>query len=345
MRSYHHWLGLGFGLVFQPAPLALMALTWSLRSLSLPFVPPLWPHAKRVAPLALCLGLHMSSTKAPLSTLKLMCTLLFCGTAAIWAFAEFFRWQGRVSRPIVASSGNREVCAHVIFLHGLGGTAASFAGLEHACTPPRGGVCWHLPSAPVRSMTVDWGLPRASWFDIIAVAASSQQPHVLDSDLDQGIQNVDEIVSALIHSGVPSQRIFIAGFSQGGALALATAFKSLVPLGGIAVFSGFLPILPELQVPACRPNMDCPVLWCHGDADVNVPIHLMHDGVRQLQRAGFCCITAREHVGLGHDMQGGDGMATRARSNLPGMVATPLTDFRTWLGSHSMAPRDSYRRK
>ena len=108
---------------------------------------------------------------------------------------------------------------------------------------------------------------------VLSVAPSSQQPHVLGSDLDRGVQQVDDLVERLVRSGVPSRRILVAGFSQGGALALAAAFKCRLPLGGVAVFSGFLPLPAlELDVAAGRPRSHCPLLWCHGDADANVPV-------------------------------------------------------------------------
>ena len=126
-----------------------------------------------------------------------------------------------------------------------------------------------------------------------------------------------------VHDIAP-ENIILAGFSQGAAIALAAALYSTRRLGGVAVFSGFL---PRMRQPACDSNTCMPMLWCHGARDEAVPVSLAREDVKWLRNAGFGNLVVREYPQLGH------AMASQPLLEADDCTAlsSPLSDFRVWL--------------
>ena len=315
-------LCLAFGLAFQPAPLALLVLVWSLRTLSQPFVVPGWPRAKRAAlPL---IGLLTQMQRGDMGSTLLVEALVASAGFALFVYQTVKRRKGSLSCDY--STGPQKPASSLpvacIFLHGLGSDGAQVSALRHISSPTSVQMRWSFPTAPVRCMTVDWGLPRLSWFDIVAIDDTTKRPLATAAAIDDGVALVLEEVQRLGHEGIPPHRVVLAGFSQGGAIALAAALACRTRLGGVAVFSGFVPGPRPL---ACTQNAHLPLLWCHGAKDENVPIDLMNADLRSLTLAGLQSITPRVHSDLAHDLM-------PAASTTPdGSMHTPLHDFRDWL--------------
>ncbi|PFH54732.1 hypothetical protein AMATHDRAFT_135051, partial [Amanita thiersii Skay4041] len=131
-------------------------------------------------------------------------------------------------------------------------------------------VEWVFPQAPERPVTYNEGQFRPSWFDI------HHLPPLSDEDdhktLLQSVESINAIIQSRISAGMPSQRIFLFGFSQGAALSLTVALTTPHTLGGLAVLSGWV---PHCIRPVCSQHslttMDIPILWCHGDTDDEIP--------------------------------------------------------------------------
>jgi phospholipase/carboxylesterase len=158
--------------------------------------------------------------------------------------------------------------ASVVWLHGLGADGHDFGPIV-----PYLGVPWVrfvFPHAPSRPVTINAGYVMPAWYDITA--------------LDRGGANVEHVaatrrqVTALlereVERGVRSERTVLAGFSQGGGIALYTGLRHRRPLAGILVASGY-DLLPEtLATEAAPENLRTPILFCHGVDDDLVPAAL-----------------------------------------------------------------------
>ncbi|PFH50223.1 hypothetical protein AMATHDRAFT_145649, partial [Amanita thiersii Skay4041] len=124
---------------------------------------------------------------------------------------------------------------------------------------------------PDRPVTYNQGQLCPSWFDTYHL------PPLSDDDdhqtLLQSVESINTIIQSRISAGMPPQRIFLFGFSQGAALSLTVALTSPHTLGGIAVLSGWVPhcIRPHLDLQQKLHMKDIPILWCHGDLDVEIP--------------------------------------------------------------------------
>jgi phospholipase/carboxylesterase len=155
--------------------------------------------------------------------------------------------------------------AAVIWLHGLGADGHDFAGLvpelDLSGCPPIRFVFPHAPSMPV---TVNGGYVMPAWYDILGPNLVSQQDAA-------GIQASERAIVALIaHEvarGIPAERIVLAGFSQGCAMALHTGLRLPQRLAGIMALSGYLPLADRLAAERHAANARTPVFMAHGTQD------------------------------------------------------------------------------
>lgn len=286
------------GIIFAPAPLAILALTFAgvrgLRPLVVPYV----PHAKRAA-LAVMIVIAQPKVLASAATLGTTAFLCAAALASVLCVQVFRRWRGRVDGVIFSGRSATARSTGCIFLHGLGATAADVAPIRRVAAPTNVRMCWTFPSAPIRFSTVDLGLPRAAWFDVIAVD-DTNKCFVTAEDLRDGVRHVLEGVEQLMERGAAPERCVLAGFSQGGALALSAALASPWPLAGVAVLSGFLACPHELDATLrCEANRGMSILWCHGVQDHHVPVQRMREGKpASAARASACNANTRftDHV-------------------------------------------------
>jgi len=183
--------------------------------------------------------------------------------------------------------------ASLIFLHGLGDTghgwSASFEEIKMAHVKS---IC---PNAPVSPVTLNGGFRMPSWFDIKSLTFQGEQD---ETGIKDAAANIRSIIEDEIKTGIPSDRIVLGGFSQGGALALYTALTMEKPLAGILALSSWLPLhksFPE----AIKGNKDTKILQCHGDIDpvVNFTLGQMTADVL----SSFCSnLEFKTYQGLGH---------------------------------------------
>ena len=160
--------------------------------------------------------------------------------------------------------------AAVIWLHGLGADGHDFAGLvpelDLSGCPPIRFVFPHAPSMPV---TVNGGYMMPAWYDILGPNLVSQQDAA-------GIQASERAIAALIaHEvarGIPAERIVLAGFSQGCAMALHTGLRLPHRLAGIMALSGYLPLADRFTAERHPANAQTPVFMAHGTQDPVVVI-------------------------------------------------------------------------
>ena len=159
--------------------------------------------------------------------------------------------------------------ASIIWLHGLGADGYDLADIVSQLNLPNHlGIRSLFPHAPIRPITLNNGYPMRGWYDILGLDKYSNED-------EQGIYAAEKSIHALIayeeSRGIPSHRIILIGFSQGGALALYSALRYPKTLGGVAALSAYLPIAPTLVTTANPNNKTIPILLAHGTKDMLVP--------------------------------------------------------------------------
>ncbi|CAD5111286.1 DgyrCDS608 [Dimorphilus gyrociliatus] len=199
-----------------------------------------------------------------------------------------------MSTYIVEPSGQHT--ASLIFLHGLGDTGEGWSQLFRMKKKPH--VRYVFPTAPIAPVTLNGGMPMPSWFDIYGLAPDSPED---EQGVKQSAQKLAQLISDEEKRGIPRSRIVIGGFSQGGAVALYTAFTSGgSKLGGLLALSTWMPshkTLPELINQS--ENKALKILQCHGQVD---PVVQFFIGVRtsEILKANCPNFTFKQYENLAH---------------------------------------------
>lgn len=154
--------------------------------------------------------------------------------------------------------------ACVIWLHGLGADRYDFLPVAEALQETLLTTRFVLPQAPTRAVTINGGYEMPSWYDILAMSPA----RAIDREqLESSAQRLMDLIEAQRNSGIDPARIFLAGFSQGGAVVLHTAFlRWQGPLGGVLALSTYAPTFSdELSLSASQQRI--PVYCLHGHYD------------------------------------------------------------------------------
>jgi phospholipase/carboxylesterase len=162
--------------------------------------------------------------------------------------------------------------AAVIWLHGLGADGFDFVPIVPELRLPAGlAVRFIFPHARERPVTINNGYVMRAWYDIRGIARSATED---EAGIRESAARVAELVGAQERSGIAPARVVIAGFSQGGAIALQTALRYPTALGGVLALSTYLPLQQTLAAEAAAANRSIPILMCHGTSDPMVPAQL-----------------------------------------------------------------------
>lgn len=186
--------------------------------------------------------------------------------------------------------------ASVLWLHGLGADGHDFEPVIPALKLPAAlAIRFVLPHAPSLPVTVNNGYVMPAWYDILAFGEERQFNHqqLLDS-----AARVHALIDREIARGVPSHRILLAGFSQGGAVNFEAALTYPQPLAGVLALSTYFPTAYSVQ--PHRAQSGLPVNILHGTADPIVPIQMARSARRHLERIGLAP-EFRSYV-MGHEL-------------------------------------------
>ena len=159
----------------------------------------------------------------------------------------------------VATSDN--VQYSIIWMHGLGADANDFVPIVPELRLPADiGVRFVFPNAPIRPITINNGMAMRGWFDILELGRIDRR------DDEAGLRESQAAIEALIkrenERGIPSEKIFLAGFSQGCAMTLMTGLRYPERLAGLICLSGFLPLTRRLPRKFLMPTVMYRFLWC-----------------------------------------------------------------------------------
>jgi len=187
--------------------------------------------------------------------------------------------------------------ASVIWMHGLGADGHDFQPIVPHLGVQDLGLRFVFPHAPTRQVTVNGGMVMRAWYDIRA-------PQIDRREDEQGVRDsetaIRDLVAAEIARGLVPERILLAGFSQGGAMALHTGLRYPETLAGILALSCYLPLAPTLTAERHTCNHDTPVFMAHGSEDPVVPMALGHAAYQQLKVLGYPVLW--HHYRMGHEV-------------------------------------------
>jgi phospholipase/carboxylesterase len=157
--------------------------------------------------------------------------------------------------------------ASILWLHGLGADGSDFAPIVDELALPLA-VRFVFPHAPSMPVTVNGGYVMPAWYDIYSQDIAGIQD-------EAGIRRAQSMLTALIEMeksrGIRPERIVLAGFSQGGAIALQTALRYPDRLAGVVALSTYLPLQSSLAKERSEANRDLPVFMAHGRYDTVIP--------------------------------------------------------------------------
>ncbi|MBS0569984.1 MAG: carboxylesterase [Proteobacteria bacterium] len=205
----------------------------------------------------------------------------------------------------------------VIWLHGLGADGNDFAPIVPELVasrwPP---LRFVFPHAPVRPITINGGMAMRAWYDISGLEIAQRQD-------EAGIRASIGLLEALIQResarGIATENVFLAGFSQGGAIVLAGGIRHAQRLGGIVALSTYLPMAEKTDAEAGAANRSTPIFMAHGMLDPTIS-HALGE-------------MSRDYL-----LQRGYAVEWHAYPMAHQVCAAEIADLRQWLGSRFSGP-------
>jgi phospholipase/carboxylesterase len=169
---------------------------------------------------------------------------------------------------VVLAPADGAADASVIWMHGLGADGFDFVPMvPELQLPDTARVRFVFPHADVRPVTVNAGYAMRAWYDIKEFTPAGRDD---EDGLAATLVRIESIIAGERAAGIESKRIVLAGFSQGGAMALHVGLRHREPLCGIIALSCYLPLRDGLKHYVHAANRATPILMCHGREDVIV---------------------------------------------------------------------------
>lgn len=171
--------------------------------------------------------------------------------------------------------------ASVIWLHGLGADAGDFEPIVPMLeleTPVR----FVFPNAPVRPVTINAGMQMRAWYDI-----DPRAPLSGTEDIRASAAAIERLLNREVSRGVPTRRIVLAGFSQGGVIALHLGLRHPERLAGIMALSTYVHDHEHLGEEVSLASVDAPIFMAHGEADPMIPIARAMTSREALLKLGY----------------------------------------------------------
>jgi len=192
--------------------------------------------------------------------------------------------QQESADAIVLTPASSVPTASVIWFHGLGADGSDFVPLvPELRLPDAEAPRFIFPHAPVRAVTINAGMRMRAWYDILELSASAAEDA---AGIAESAALAQRYVQGEREAGIAAGRIVLAGFSQGGAIALHAGLRHAERLAGILALSTYLPLRERLQDLAAA-NRDVPILMCHGREDPVLPFALAELSCGLLRKLGY----------------------------------------------------------
>ena len=175
--------------------------------------------------------------------------------------------------------------AAVIWMHGLGADGHDFEPIvPELRLPARLPTRFVFPHAPLRPVTINQGHVMRAWYDVRALAGVRRED---EAGVRQSARQIEALMERERQRGVAPARLVLAGFSQGGAMALHVALRYPERLAGVMALSCYLPLGGILATEAAAANRDVPIFWAHGIHDPMIPLAMAEHGRAQVAALGY----------------------------------------------------------
>jgi phospholipase/carboxylesterase len=175
--------------------------------------------------------------------------------------------------------------AAVIWMHGLGADGYDFVDVPPVLRLPEGlAVRFVFPHAPMQPVTINGGMVMRAWYDIRPDAGARRED---EQGLRQSQRHVEALIAREKARGLPAARIVLAGFSQGGAMALQTGLRHPERLAGLMALSCYLPLADRVAAEASAANRAVPIFLAHGTHDPLIPLTRARRALESLTGLGY----------------------------------------------------------
>ena len=171
----------------------------------------------------------------------------------------------------------------VIWLHGLGADGHDFEPIVPELRLPADlPLRFVFPHAPMRPVTINGGMVMRAWYDIVTLDAEGRA----DADgVRESTAILEELIAREMERGIPADKIVVAGFSMGGAIAINTALHTTHALAGLMALSTYLPLPGEVE--GSKGSRELPVFMAHGSFDPMLPMQWGQLSAKKLEETGF----------------------------------------------------------
>lgn len=191
--------------------------------------------------------------------------------------------ETKLDAPIVVEpklAVGEQASAAVIWLHGLGADGNDFAGLlPELDLPDNHGIRFIFPHAPVQPVTINGGMTMRSWYDI---RSTDFMNDVDAAGIRVSCHHIYKLIEAEMAAGMPANKIVLAGFSQGGLIALHAGLSFGHTLAGIMALSTYCPMPQQFSQ-----HREMPILMVHGRFDPVIPLAIAEESCTALKRRGY----------------------------------------------------------
>jgi phospholipase/carboxylesterase len=174
--------------------------------------------------------------------------------------------------------------ASVIWLHGLGADGHNFEPIVPELNlDPESGIRFIFPHAPKRPVTINNGMNMRAWYDIKApnLRALEDSESIIESS-----KLITRYINAEIETGIESNKVILAGFSQGGAITLHVGLRYAKPLAGLLALSTYLPLADRLEEEVVV-HKSMPIMMAHGISDPVIPVEHGRASAEALKNHGY----------------------------------------------------------
>lgn len=165
--------------------------------------------------------------------------------------------------------------AAVVWMHGL---------VPELGLPATTRIRFVFPNAPLRPVTINQGHVMRAWYDIRALAGVRRED---EAGVRQSARQIEALITRERQRGIAPGRLVLAGFSQGGAMALHVGLRYPDRLAGILALSCYLPLASTLDTELAPANRDVPIFWAHGLHDPMLPLAMAEQGREQIAVLGY----------------------------------------------------------
>ena len=174
--------------------------------------------------------------------------------------------------------------ASIIWLHGLGADGYDFEPIVPELSLASDAIRFVFPNAPMMPVTINGGMTMRAWYD---VRSANLREFEDVATIVKSSQLIEQYITHEIDSGIDADRIILAGFSQGGAIALHCGLRFAKSLAGVMALSTYLPLPQKLEVEASLANKATPVFMGHGLFDPVITVDQGRNSAKALETAGY----------------------------------------------------------